>query len=1036
MDINHHYLVNETEQVNGLLALAELDHQAMYAVENHARHLVGDVRAHPERLSALDRFLGEYNLAHSDGVVLMCLAESLLRIPDSATADALIADKLSGPDWAQHLGSDDLLVNASTWGLMLTGQLLLSVDQRSTSAGSVFKRLAARLGEPLVRNATRHAMRIIGDQFVMAPTIEGALIRSRREAREYETFSYDMLGEAAMTTADAERYCAAYLAAIDVIGKHRQPGSIANAPGISVKLSALCPRFEFTQRIRAVSEIGERLAVLAARAAEHDIQLTVDAEETDRLEMTLSIFAGVVRKSALRDWDGLGIAVQAYQKRAVDVIHWLRESTEQARRRVRVRLVKGAYWDNEIKLAQTRGLSDYPVFTRKCNTDVAYLACARTLLGAEDRLLPQFATHNAHTIAWVTHLAADRPVEFQRLHGMGEGLYAALNGQRAKPYQCRVYAPVGAHEVLLPYLVRRLLENGANSSFVHRIADRKVAVEQLIADPVAAARSITDRRHPLIPRPRDLYGGGRRGARGFNFADKTTCDTLLHRIGNRPCENYVACPIVGGVEQTGKSYAVLAPADPGRCLGQVLYAQPDTVVRALELSCTAWESWDATRADRRANILENAASAIENDGEEILLLIVHETGRTFIDAYAEIREAIDFLRYYAGECRRLFGGKTTLAGPAGETNHLSLHGRGVIATISPWNFPVSIFVGQIAAALAAGNTVIAKPAEQSALVAARICAEFYRAGVPGEVLHFLPGHGPEIGAQILADPRLAGVAFTGSSKVAGLIAQQLAAKPQPPPLFVAETGGINCMIADSSALPEQIVVDVVSSAFNSAGQRCSALRVLYLQSDIAQQVLTMLRGHMRELVIGDPMALSTDIGPVIDETAAATLHNYIAAARAAGRLDFALTPPAQLPGHYVGPCLITIGHISEIPGEVFGPILHIRTFDIGALDAVCDEINSTGYGLTLGIHSRVDSRVDNIVQRIRVGNIYVNRNMIGAMVESQPFGGIGLSGTGPKAGGPNYLLRFATERTLTVNTAAVGGNATLISLTEDPTAVP
>ncbi len=1032
MNFNRNYLAAEKSSVDEMIALAGSDHACRHSVETRAARLIDAVRGRPERLTALDRFLGEYDLAHTDGVVLMCLAESLLRIPDTKTADALIADKLSGPDWSRHLGAEDLLVNASTWGLMLTGQLLPDFDQRPSNVAGVFKNLLGRLGEPLIRNATRHAMRIIGDQFVIGTTMAKALVRSQRDGHEYETFSFDVLGEGAVTKDDAERYFNSYLQGIEEIGRLGRPTSIDTAPGISVKLSALSPRFAFTQRTRAVAEISERLSALATRAAAHGIQLTVDAEETDRLDMTLAIFFAVLAEKKLRDWGGLGLAVQAYQKRSLDVIRALHEAAIDVNGHIHVRLVKGAYWDSEIKLAQTRGLRDYPVFTRKCNTDVAYLACARALLESPDRISPQFATHNARTVAWVTQLAGRRSVEFQRLHGMGEALYGALHENDPGAFSCRVYSPVGAHNVLLPYLVRRLLENGANSSFVHRIADPEIAIEQLVSDPIAAAGSIDTRRHPRISLPCDIFGPQRRGAAGLNFADPNECDELVERIRKTGSGSWIARPIVGGIEQEGDCNTVIDSSDHDRVLGEVTLATRECVIGALDVASASWNNWNATHADTRAEILEKIGSAIESDHDEILALIVRETGRTIMDAHAELREAIDFLRYYACECRRLFGGEIELPGPAGENNRLSLCGRGVVAAISPWNFPVSIFVGQIAAALAAGNTVIAKPAEQSSLVAARICAEFYRAGVPVNVLQFLPGRGAEVGAVLLADPRIAAVVFTGSTKVARLIAAQLVAKPGPSTALVAETGGINCMIVDSSALPEQVVADVVDSAFNSAGQRCSALRVLYLQRDIAEKVLTLLRGYLEELVIGDPMELETDIGPIIDSHAAQALQNYITAARAAGTLNFALTPPTTLRGNFVGPCLINIEHIKDIPGEIFGPVLHVRTFEPDDLIAVCDEINSTGYGLTLGIHSRIDHRVDDIIRRVSIGNIYVNRNMIGAVVESQPFGGLGLSGTGPKAGGPHYLLRLANERTVSINTAAIGGNATLISLSDDP----
>ncbi len=1025
LDINRCYLADERELVDRLIAQATVAADAGEDVTALATRLIERVRARPDRLSALDRFLVEYDLGHTYGVVLMCLAEALLRIPDATTADAFIIDKISGPDWARHLGGDDLLVNASTWGLMIGGKLLPPIEAQPRE---LLRNLLRRLGEPVIRSAVRHAMRIIADQFVMGVTIDKALVRCRREARDYETFSYDMLGEAALTADDAERYCAAYAGAIEAVANAPHDGW-ADRAGISVKLSALCPRFDVTQHERAVAELGGRLGDLARASAAAGLQLTVDAEESDRLEMSLEVIDTIVADAAFADWDGFGIAVQAYQKRAIDVIDHLHERARTHGRRLRVRLVKGAYWDTEIKLAQARGLEDFPVFTRKCNTDVSYLACAARIVAAGDLLLGQFATHNARTVAWIMQCAGGRRIEFQRLHGMGEALYEALAEAMPDTFQCRVYAPVGGHEVLLPYLVRRLLENGANSSFVHRIADDDVPVHRLVEDPLIIAAAVATRRHPQIARPFDVFPG-RRASAGFNFADTARRGRLLAGIAAKRPHGGVARPIVDGRDRAGNARAIHNPAAPGVAIGTVEFADTAIVADALEVAADGWRAWEARPAAARATLLEACAHALEGAAQDLVASIVCETGRTLVDAHAEIREAVDFLRYYAGECRRLFARPAPLPGITGEASRLALRGRGVCVTISPWNFPVSIFVGQIAAALAAGNTVIAKPAEQSSLTAAATCRLLYAAGIPASALQFVPGEGETIGTALVSDPRVAVVAFTGSTAVAGDIARRLAARAAPPPALIAETGGINCMIADSSALPEQVVVDVANSAFNSAGQRCSALRVLYVQQEIADDVLRLLCGHARELVIGDPMSFATDIGPVIDAVAYARLNEYVAAARERGKLAWSASAPAG-PGYFVPPAIVRIDHIAELPGEVFGPVLHVREFAPDALESVCDEIDSTGFGLTLGIHSRINRRIDVVTQRVQAGNVYVNRNMIGAVVESQPFGGTRASGTGPKAGGPNYLGGFAREQTVTENTAAVGGNAALITLTDD-----
>jgi RHH-type proline utilization regulon transcriptional repressor/proline dehydrogenase/delta 1-pyrroline-5-carboxylate dehydrogenase len=848
-----------------------------------------------------------------------------------------------------------------------------------------------------------------------------------------------MLGEAALTSADARRYLDAYAEAIDAVGRWAQDrgsGSSRDAgeesrakeaPSVSVKLSALCPRFEVAQSAHAVEELSERLLVLAKLAKSARIALTVDAEEADRLALTLAVFENVFRGRELGAWAGLGLAVQAYQKRAIHVIGWLESLAAGSGRTIPVRLVKGAYWDTEVKRAQEQGLAAYPVFTRKSSTDVSYLACARRLLDAP-HLYAQLATHNAHTVAWVLRVAGETPFEFQRLHGMGDALYAEVLGDERLRRACRVYAPVGSHEELLPYLVRRLLENGANTSFVNRIVDEDASVDEIVEDPVAVTDALEERLpHPRIPLPHDLFGAERRNSAGLNLADPDALVPLAADLAAAAREPHRATPIVTGRTVAGRRVEVRAPADRAYVVGAAELADAVTAEAALAAAAEFFPRWNAVSASERAAHLRKAADLFEADRATLMALCVLEAGRGIADSASEVREAVDFLRYYAHECERLFGAPVQLPGPTGERNRLRLGGRGVFLCVSPWNFPIAIFTGQIAAALAAGNTVLAKPAEQTNLVAARVAQLLYAAGIPGDALHFLPGEGPTIGAAVLSDARLAGVAFTGSTETARLINKTLAERTGPLATLIAETGGVNAMIVDSSALPEQVVKDAVQSAFNSAGQRCSALRLLCLQEETAERILTMLEGCMAELVIGSPTLLRTDVGPVIDPAAQQGLLAYIERHRARIRHRCEL-PNGHEAGLFVPPTLIELKRVADLEGEVFGPVLHVVRYRADRVDELVDEINALGYGLTLGVHSRIDSFATRIAERARVGNVYVNRNMIGAVVGVQPFGGMGLSGTGPKAGGPHYLARFATEQTVTVNTAAVGGNATLLSL--------
>jgi RHH-type transcriptional regulator, proline utilization regulon repressor / proline dehydrogenase / delta 1-pyrroline-5-carboxylate dehydrogenase len=1027
--------LDETAADSLLLAAAEIPAAARDRIAATARQLVEAVRRERLGKGGIDAFMQEYALSSPEGVALMCLAEALLRIPDADTVDRLIRDKIAGADWQHHLGhSSSLFVNASTWALMLTGRLLqpdrVGPDV-GTDLGGVLRRFLARSSEPVWRQAVTAAMRILADQFIMGRTIEEALARGRDAERLGYRHSFDMLGEAAHTMADAERYRAAYQRAIGAIGAAAAGRAIEAAPGISVKLSALHPRYEMAQRDRAMRELMPSLHGLAGEARAVGIGFTIDAEEADRLELSLDLVEALALAPDLAGWDGLGLAVQAYQKRALAVIDWLAGLSRRAGRRLMLRLVKGAYWDSEIKRAQERGLDSYPVFTRKVATDVSYLACAKRMLAAGSAFYPQFATHNAHTLAAILELVGARTDwEFQRLHGMGEALYAEVVGPARMDRPCRIYAPVGGHADLLAYLVRRLLENGANTSFVNRIVDEREPINAIVADPLEELARLPHKPHPKIPLPRDLFRAVRRNSPGLDLADPRELaelrDGLAAALRRLPAH---AGPIVGGGELAAEGESVFDPSDRRRQVGTVANTPSHAVEEALARAVRAAPAWNRTGAESRAALLERAADLYEQNRAELMVLIIREGGRTIPAALSEVREACDFLRYYAARARADFAKPERLPGPTGERNEIALHGRGVFACISPWNFPLAIFTGQIAAALAAGNAVIAKPAEQTPLVAAAAVRLLLAAGIPGDALHLLPGPGESIGGALVADPRIAGIAFTGSTETARAINLVLAGRAGPIVPLIAEIGGQNAMIVDSSALAEQVVADALTSAFDSAGQRCSALRLLYLQDDIAERVLPMLTGAMAELRIGDPALIATDIGPVIEDAARRDLERHAARMEAEGRLLYQCRlPPGTEHGSFFAPRIFEIDAARRLDHEVFGPILHVVRWPADRLDRVLDEIAATGYALTLGIHSRIDDTVGHILGRLGIGNSYINRNMIGAVVGVQPFGGERLSGTGPKAGGPRYLHRFATERTVSVNTTASGGNAALLSL--------
>ena len=1027
------FLIDEDKALAAALHVARVGGAMNDRIAATATQLVESVRAEQRSNAGMQSFLTQYDLGSQEGVLLMCVAEALLRIPDAGTADKLIRDKFAQGDWQKHLGaSDSMLVNAGTWGMMLTGKLVNVAPTDMTDIGGWLGRVANKLGEPIVRTALRQGMRLMAEQFVMGRDIDEALKRSVAGEQATYRHSFDMLGEAAMTAADAERYFDAYQNAIEVIGTYVRPGqSVFAAPGISVKLSALHPRYELANQSRVFAEMLPKLVRLAVLACERGIGLTFDAEETERLEISLALFAAVFGRPQFAKYEGLGLAVQAYQKRAPHVIDWLIKLSTTHQRRIMTRLVKGAYWDTEIKRAQVQGLTGYPVFTRKVNTDVSYLACAAMMLAAPNAFFCQFATHNAHTVATILErikTTKGTEFEFQRLHGMGVELYDAV--YRISGAVCRAYAPVGTHEDLLPYLVRRLLENGANSSFVNRIADPDVAIEDVVADPIAICEANMPKANPALPLPRDLYRAAsvmRKNSSGFSFADQPMLDKLMREmVPVLKKTDWLAQPIIAGSSVHGAAEPITSPVD-GVQIGIAEVADASLVGLALDLA----KQWPGLPAAARATILERAADLLEERAPFYMALMVREAGKTLPDGLGEVREAADFCRYYAEQCRVSFGAPEALAGPTGESNELSLHGRGTFVCISPWNFPLAIFLGQITAAFAAGNAVMAKPAEQTPIVAFEAVKLLLEAGMPPEAIALLPGKGETIGAALVSDIRVDGIAFTGGTSTARLINQSLAKRDGAIIPFIAETGGLNAMIADSSALPEQVVNDVIASSFNSAGQRCSALRVLCVQRDIAGRIKALLEGAMQELRVGNPAQLDTDVGPVIDREAFDMLVRH----REMLARDYPQVGQVQLPtdvpaGHYFAPCAFVIPTLGTLKTEVFGPILHIVEFDADDLLSLVDQINQSGYGLTLGVHSRIEETVREIRRRARVGNIYVNRNQIGAVVGVQPFGGEGLSGTGPKAGGPHYLLRFASERTFTVNTAAAGGNAALIGASE------
>jgi len=995
-ELRRNYLADEDAALSALVASAALEDSQRAAISARAVKLVEAVRSSSDP-KLMEVFLSEYGLSTKEGVALMCLAEALLRVPDAETMDDLIQDKIAPHDWSAHSGeSSSIFVNASTWALALTGRVL---DEGESGIERTLRGMVRRLGEPVIRTAVSAAMREMGEQFVLGRTIDEAVRRGKPYTRKGYLYSFDMLGEAARTEADALRYHRAYADAISSLDSGSTGTNIRHNPGISVKLSALHPRYEQAQRETMLPVMAKRLLSLCLAARHARMGLNIDAEEADRLDLSLDVISQVLADPVLADWDGFGVVVQAYGLRAPFVIDWLYTLSQRLDRRIMVRLVKGAYWDTEVKRAQTLGLAGYPVFTRKVNTDVSYISCAKKLLGMTDRIYPQFATHNAHTVTAILAMADDKTAfEFQRLHGMGEALHEAVRVSEGT--RCRIYAPVGAHSDLLAYLVRRLLENGANSSFVHQIVDEDVSAETIARDPVDVVATQGPAHNPLIPVPVDIFLPGRANSVGHDLTD------TVHLAAIQSEREDFANAERWSAGLSGAERRIVNPARPEDVVGVVREADADAVRAAVGKGVAAQPAWATMPVAERAACLLRAADLYETHAVEFFALCTREAGKTLADGVAEVREAVDFLRYYAAEAAKAETGTAA---------------RGVIACISPWNFPLAIFTGQVAAALVTGNAVVAKPAEQTPLIAGRAVELLHEAGIPADLLQLLPGDGPSVGAPLTADPRIAGVCFTGSTDVARLIERQLAATAAPDAMLIAETGGLNAMIVDSTALPEQAVRDILASAFQSAGQRCSALRILYVQKDVEAKMMEMLTGAMKSLVVGDPWQIATDVGPVIDAEARDSIVAYCADMEAKGRLIARLNAPAE--GLFVAPHIVRVSGIGEMEREIFGPVLHVATFEPEEIDAVVSAINAKGYGLTFGVHTRIEARVQRMIDRVHAGNIYVNRNQIGAVVGSQPFGGEGLSGTGPKAGGPHYLRRFRRGEVATGNVEQGAGES-------------
>lgn len=1027
------YRTDEKGCVRYLVEKTEISADSKNRIYNIAKQVIEKIKG--SKLGVIDSFMQKYSLSNDEGVTLMCLAESLLRIPDNYTIDELIKDKIANQQWGKHSGhSPSLFVNASTWGLIV-GSSILRDNKGDSKFYNAISKLLKNLGEPIIRKAVKEAMMMLGKHFVIGESIEKALENAKSGNSSKYLCSFDMLGEAARTASDAEEYFNSYMHSIRAIGASAEVDDCYKSHGISIKLSALHPRYEFNQFDNIAEELKVRLLELCHEAKKYNIPLCIDAEESERLEMSLILFEYLRLDKSLEGWEGLGLAVQAYQKRALAALDFVEDVAIRSKHKVMVRLVKGAYWDSEIKHTQELGLSGYSVFTRKSYTDVCYLTCAQKLLSKPNTFYPCFGTHNAYTFAAIMEFAdKNHPgFEFQRLHGMGKDLYDYAMSEVATSINCRVYAPVGKHSDLLPYLIRRLLENGANSSFVNQINDPNVRIEDLVADPLEKAKSFEYEPHPSIPLPRDILGEERKNSLGMDISDSVTVAQFTDDIKKFSEKKWQVGPIIEGnvLLDDANFTEVVNPAHLEHIIGEVSNTTGVQALNALEKAHRAFPEWQNTPAEKRAEYLEKAADLLEGRMTQLIYILIVEAGKILSDAIAEVREAVDFLRYYAAIAKNELSNWKKLPGPAGEDNFIFFEGRGVFLCISPWNFPLAIFLGQVSAALAAGNAVLAKPAEQTPIIAYEAVKILHEAGVPKDVLHLIPGDGAYLGKTLIPDNRVAGVAFTGSTQTAQIINKMLASRNGPIVPLIAETGGLNAMIVDSSALLEQVTMDVLLSAFRSSGQRCSALRVLFIQEDIAEKQIKMICGAAQELRVGDPIHFSTDIGPIIDKTSLNMLikhTNKMSEDRNSNLLFKVPMNVSSQNGHFFSPYIYEIQAISQLEQEVFGPILHVIRFSKAQLDKVIDDINNTGYGLTFSLQSRIQNQIDSISKKISAGNVYINRNQIGAAVGIQPFGGRGLSGTGPKAGGPNYLQRFSTEKVVSVNTTAFGGNTTLMCL--------
>ncbi|MGL9731438.1 MAG: bifunctional proline dehydrogenase/L-glutamate gamma-semialdehyde dehydrogenase PutA [Wolbachia sp.] len=1027
------YRTDEKSCVRYLVEKAELSADSKNRIYNIAKQVVEKIKGN--KLDIIDSFMQQYSLSNDEGIALMCLAESLLRIPDDYTIDELIKDKIANQEWSKHLGrSSSLFVNASTWSLMI-GSSILRTSEEDPRFYHAISRLLKNLGESVIRKAVKQAMLMLGKHFIVGENIEEALESVKSDDHGKFLCSFDMLGESARTAENAEEYFNSYMHSIKAIGESTDTNDCFRSHGISIKLSALHPRYEFCQFGNIAEELKTKVLELCHEAKKYNISLCIDAEESERLEMSLVLFEQLRLDESLSEWEGLGLAVQSYQKRALSVLDFVEDVAIRSKHKIMVRLVKGAYWDSEIKHTQELGLSGYPVFTRKSYTDVCYLACAQKLLSKASHFYPCFGTHNAYTFATIIELAdKNHPgFEFQRLHGMGKGLYDYVMSELATSINCRIYGPVGKHSDLLPYLIRRLLENGANSSFVHQINDSNVKTEELVLDPLEKAKSLEYEPHLSIPLPQDIFGEERKNSLGMDISDSVTVSQFANDIKEFSEKKWQVGPIIGGESlfDSTEFTEVVNPAHLENVIGEVSNTTSDQALNALKIAHSAFAKWQNVSAEERAKYLERAADLLEERIEELIYILIVEAGKILSDSIAEVREAVDFLRYYAMIAKNELNNWKRLPGPTGEDNFIFFEGRGVFLCISPWNFPLAIFIGQIAAALAAGNSVLAKPAEQTPIIACEAVKILHEAGIPKDVLHLTPGNGQYLGETLIPDNRISGVAFTGSTQTAQIINRMLASRDCPIVPLIAETGGLNAMIVDSSALLEQVTVDVLISAFRSAGQRCSALRVLFIQEDIAEKQIKMICDAVQELKIGDPIQLSTDIGPIIDKASIDMLNKYTE--KMSRDKDSSLLSKVPMNtnyynGYFFPPYIYEIQKVSQLKQEVFGPILHIIRFNKSQLNEVISDVNDTGYGLTFSLQSRIQNQIDLISKKISAGNVYINRNQIGAAVGVQPFGGRGLSGTGPKAGGPHYLQRFSTEKVVSVNTTAFGGNTTLMCL--------